>query len=185
MKTVLFLAIIVLAILCLRLYKKSSTPKENRHISRFSEEISLLIEETKYLSGQDTAMPFQIFQLAGKFAPYPNKDEIIAAIDYIYNMDAGPFGFGRRVSLTTLRFIGAYHYSVAAQNTVDYLILRGLEDRAVWVQYDAAWVATTLRIQNPDIITKLEDMKSVLNSQETETESPEDKLRVRVNEFFE
>lgn len=184
MKFILILTVIIGIIFFIRAYKKSSPPRKKPALSRFSDEISALIEEATDLSTQDVAMPFQIFQLAGKLAPYPNKDEVIAAIDYIYNMDTARFGFARRVSLTTLRFIGAYNYSVAAQNTVDYLILRGLEDEAVWVRYDAAWVSTVLKIENADIISKLQKMQSDLNSKDIGAKSPEEKLREQVNDFF-
>ena len=185
MKIILILALIIAVFLLIRAYKKPAVPKESQYLQKFGTDISVLIEEAMDLSQQGTAMPFQIFQLAGKLAPHPNKDEVIAAIDYIYNSDTAKFGFARRVSLTTLRFIGTYNYSTAAQNTVEYLVLRGLDDGAVWVRYDAAWVANVLKIQNPDITSKLQELQSTLNAKEIEPESAEDKLRKRVNEFFE
>lgn len=184
MKFILILVVILGLFLLLRAFKKSAQHQDTSAIPRFGDTLTPLIEEAMDLSAQNAAMPFQIFSLAGKLAPHPNKDEVMAAIDYIYTSDTGSFGFGRRVSLTTLRFIGAFQYSTAAQNTVDYLILRGLEDNAVWVRYDAAWVAGILKIQNTDIISKLQQMQSSLNAKDIEAESADDKLRTRVNEFF-
>lgn len=181
---------LILAIICLIIYviisrKKPQKIQVKRHLTSFSGDISLLVKEAIDLSAQNTAMPIQIFQVAGKLAAHNNKDEVISAIDYIYNTDSTQFGFGRRVSLTTLRFIGASEHSTAAQNAIEYLVLRGLGDEAIWVRYDAVWVAAILKIQNTDILSKLREMQAVLNNKEIKLESAEDKLRNRVNESLE
>lgn len=163
----------------------SARSKKTKTTLRLNNELAPLVQSALDLSAQDTALPVQIFQLASKFAPHPNKDETIAAIHHIYNSDQGQFGFGRRVSLSTLRFIGSHNYSADTQKTVDTMIFRGLDDDAVWVRYDAAWVARALKSTNSNIVAKLKNLQEILNAQDIEADSAEDKLRQKINEFFE
>ena len=78
MKFILILVVILGLFLLLRAFKKSAQSQDIRAIPRFGDTLAPLIEEAVDLSAQGTAMPFQIFQLAGKLAPHPNKDEVIA-----------------------------------------------------------------------------------------------------------
>lgn len=150
----------------------------------FSPAVLAAIGEAEYLSEQTVLMPVEIFKLARTLADQSDRDEVVRAADIIFESDKSHLGFGRRVSITTLRFMGVQTYDTVSQITVDSLILRALDDQAVWVRFDAAWLAGILHSKDDAVHARLLKMQSEMAVQTLEEGSAEEKLKTKVDAYL-
>lgn len=103
----------------------------------FSAEMKAIIAEASALGKQAVAMPVQIFSLARRLADHPDRQETLAAMERFFDAESA---FVRRIPFTALRFMGQDARDLDPDE-LDRRIVEGMADPAVWVRYDAAWVA--------------------------------------------
>ena len=150
----------------------------------FTPEITRIMIDARALGEQSVTMPINIFQLAAALADQPDKDEALRAAVLIYDGDSSPTGFARRVGITALRFIGPYPFGPDSRTAADALILRGLGDSAVWVRYDAAWVAGITPPADPAVSARIAQMQRDLAGHIPEPGSAEEKLKEKIDAFM-
>lgn len=100
-----------------------------------------IMDETHELGRLVVAMPVQIFSLSRRLTDHPDRMEALAAMARYFDDDNA---FVRRVAYTALRFMGqtARDHDPEA---LDARVIKGMSDEAVWVRYDAAWIAGEIR----------------------------------------
>lgn len=103
-----------------------------------SADILSILGDAAILGGQVTAMPIQIFGLARRLADHPDRDEALTVMEEILFDDDN--AFVRRVAYTALRFMGQEGRDLRP-GPMDERMVKGMTDEAVWVRYDAAWIA--------------------------------------------
>ncbi|NJD08182.1 MAG: hypothetical protein FIA97_17045 [Methylococcaceae bacterium] len=141
--------------------------------------------EAMALAEQSTAMPVQIFELAGQINSQEDGQSALEVAEQIFRADQGPWGFGRRVAVTTLRFKGVEAFGPDLRERVERLVLAALNDRAVWVRYDAAWVAGMFALNAPAIRDRIQEIKQELGKTEAKHDKADESLSRRVNEYLE
>ncbi len=100
-----------------------------------------IMDETHELGQQVVAMPIQIFALSRRLTDHPDRQEALAAMEQFFDDDNA---FVRRVAYTALRFMGQDGRDLDPNN-LDQHVIKGMSDAAVWVRYDAAWIAGVIK----------------------------------------
>ncbi|MDO9383732.1 MAG: hypothetical protein Q7T86_12815 [Hyphomicrobiaceae bacterium] len=104
---------------------------------KLSADIREIMDEAHDLSQQAVAMPVQIFALSRRLTDHPDRREALVAMEQFFG-DGN--AFVRRVAYTALRFMGQAGRDLDPQ-VLDRHVVKGMGDAAVWVRYDAAWIA--------------------------------------------
>lgn len=102
-----------------------------------SPEMRAVVDEARELGAQSVAMPAQIFALARRLADHADRSEALRVMQPLFDNENS---FVRRVAFTALRFMGQSGRD-ADPEVLDRRIVEGMRDDAVWVRYDAAWIA--------------------------------------------
>lgn len=102
-----------------------------------SDGIRDIVEEAGDLGQQTVAMPADIFSLSRRLADHGDRREALAAMQQFFGDDSA---FVRRVAYTALRFMGQDGRDLDPA-ALDARVISGMSDPAVWVRYDAAWIA--------------------------------------------
>lgn len=100
-----------------------------------------IIDDTHELGRQDVAMPVQIFSLSRRLTDHPDRNEALAAMAGFFDDDNA---FVRRVAYAALRFMGQTARDHGPE-ALDARVIKGMSDEAVWVRYDAAWIAGVIK----------------------------------------
>ena len=108
---------------------------------QLSSGIREIMDETHELGQQAIAMPVQIFALSRRLTDYPDRHEALGAMQQFFDDDNA---FVRRVAYTALRFMSQAGRELDPV-ALDQRIVKGMSDEAVWVRYDAAWIAGVIK----------------------------------------
>lgn len=108
---------------------------------RLSSGIREIMDETHDLGQQVVALPIQIFSLSRRLTDYADRTEALAAMEQFFDDDSA---FVRRVAYTALRFMGQDGRDLDPK-ALDARVVKGMSDAAVWVRYDAAWLAGVIK----------------------------------------
>lgn len=100
-----------------------------------------IMDETHELGQQVVAMPIQIFSLSRRLTDHPDRQEALGAMEQFFDDDNA---FVRRVAYTALRFMGQAGRDLDPV-ALDAHVIKGMTDEAVWVRYDAAWIAGDIK----------------------------------------
>lgn len=119
-----------------------------------------LVAEAEAIDAMDAIMPVRIFNLASRFAEAPDKELTAKLVDTRLTCLPGKWGFGRRVGYTTLRFMKEPSY---ASIDLPAVIMRGLDDPAEWVRYDAIWLGDVTQLDTPAFRAKLAELAKGLD----------------------
>ena len=108
---------------------------------QLSSDIRAIMDETHDLGQQAVAMPVQIFSLSRRLTDHPDRHEALGAMQQFFDDDSA---FVRRVAYTALRFMGQAGRDLDPA-ALDRRVVKGMSDEAVWVRYDAAWIAGVIK----------------------------------------
>lgn len=114
----------------------TTAPRADRSL-----EMRAVMDEARVLGEQSVAMPAQIFALARRLADHDDRAEALGVMQPFFDDDNA---FVRRIAYTALRFMGQNGRD-ADPDVLDRRIVDAMADGAVWVRYDAAWCAGSIK----------------------------------------
>ncbi len=123
------------------IYSVEAHAAEKAPAHQLSSGIREIMDETHELGQQSVAMPVQIFSLSRRLTDHPDRHEALGAMQQFFDDDNA---FVRRVAYTALRFMGQAGRD-ADPVALDQRVVKGMSDEAVWVRYDAAWIAGVIK----------------------------------------
>lgn len=119
-------------------------------ISGEEQEMLALLKEVSVLATQTVTMPVTIFSLARRLADLPDKENTLLVMHEILLAEENPHV--RRVFYTMIRFMGETQFE---HSNIHDLLLKGLDEAAPWVRYDAVWAIEVQRTYSPEIMRRL------------------------------
>jgi hypothetical protein len=123
------------------IYSVEARATEPASAHQLSLEIREIMDEAYDLGQQVVAMPIQIFSLSRRLTDHPDRHEALSAMEQFFDDDNA---FVRRVAYTALRFMGQAGRDLDPV-ALDARVIKGMSDEAVWVRYDAAWIAGVIK----------------------------------------